>query len=197
MRQARPLLELIRAKESRDDYDIVWGGIGAQHRPPRPLTEMTVGEVLAWQDSIDPLYNSEAAGAYQILEDTLRGLVGQGVVFPGSPFDVFTQDKLGVWLLRRRGLDAFLAGEITPEKFANSIAKEWASFPVVTRVYNGKRMVNPGQSYYAGDGLNKAGTTPQTVLSVLRYMRETQTPPRWSFVDWIVGKLRKLFGLQS
>ena len=177
MRQIQPLLELIRSKESRNDYNaIVW--LVAKHRyPPRPVSTMTVGEVLDWQDSIDRFQNSEAVGAYQIMEDTLRGMVQRGVVKRSDFFDYKTQDRLAEYLLNGRGLRAFMAGEITAEKFANSIAREWASFPVVTEQWNGRRTVKPGQSYYAGDGINKAGVSPKTVLSVLDIIRQPAPPP--------------------
>ncbi len=183
-----PLRKLIRAKESRGDYNVVWGGIGAQHKPPRRLTTMTVQQVLDWQDSIDPLYNSEAAGAYQVMEDTLRGLVDSKQVSRKAVFNRTTQDKIADLLLKRRGLDSFLAGKISREKFANNLAKEWASFPVVSRVFNGKRMVNPGQSFYAGDGLNKALTTPSAVLAALDKLKAVR-PSLWATILNIIMRI--------
>jgi hypothetical protein len=144
------LLDFIAKYESRGDYNIVWGGIAQKHRPG-PLVKMTVGQVLNWQDSIDPLYMSEAAGRYQIMEDTLRELVSQGYADKLDLYDEGTQDRLAIALLKRRGLDSYLAGRITAEKFANFIAREWASMPVVSGP-------NKGRSYYAGDGLNKSHT---------------------------------------
>ena len=46
-------------------YNVVWGGINKADHPPRPLVEMTIGQVLAWQDSIDPRYRSEAVKNFQ------------------------------------------------------------------------------------------------------------------------------------
>jgi hypothetical protein len=144
------LLNFIAKYESRGDYNVVWGGIAQKHRPG-PLVKMTVGQVLNWQDSIDPLYMSEAAGRYQIMEDTLRELVSQGYADKSDLYDQGTQDRLAIALLKRRGLDSYLAGRITAEKFANFITREWASMPVVSGP-------NKGRSYYAGDGLNKSHT---------------------------------------
>lgn len=155
-----PLLALIRRAESRGDYNIVWGRIAPRDRPPAPLVTMTIAEVLAWQDRIDPFYQSEAAGAYQIMEDTLRGLYRETGLSATDRFDEDNQDRLAVQLLRRRGLDHFLAGDIGATKFANAIAREWASFPVV----GGPR---DGRSYYAGDGLNKALVKPAEVLAAV------------------------------
>ena len=43
------------------------------------------------------------------------------------------------------------------------LAKEWASFPVPSRMRGAHRTVERGQSYYAGDGLNKALIGPDVV----------------------------------
>lgn len=160
MPNTKPLLDFIAKYESRGLYNIVWGGIKKIHHPPRSLTTMTVGEVLDWQDSIDSLYMSEAAGRYQIMEDTLRELVSQGHVKKSDKFDEGTQDRLATALLKRRGLDSYLSGKITAEKFANFIAREWASMPLVDGP-------NVGKSYYAGDGLNKSHTPVPAFLAAV------------------------------
>jgi len=161
-----PLLGLIRRYESGNDYNIVWSGISKHDRPKKPLSTMTVREVLAWQDSIDHRYMSEAAGAYQIMEDTLRTLR----ISMDAVFDKKTQDSLAVQLLRRRSLDQFIAGKITAEMFGNKIAKEWASFPVMTGP-------KKGRSYYAGDGLNKAHVKPEQVLRAINEIKREQPKP--------------------
>ena len=167
----KPLLDFIARYESAGDYDIVWGGIKAAHRPPKPLTTMTIGEVLAWQDSIDRHYMSEAAGRYQILEDTLRGIYASAGLSLSDKVSRRNQDRLAEEVLRRRVLDDYLAGRIDAEKFCNSLAKEWASLPVVT----GK---NKGRSYYAGDGLNKAHAPVDGFLrAVLECRAPSDAPP--------------------
>lgn len=170
MRQIKPLLDFIAWPESRGDYNIVWGGIKSKDKPPTPITEMTIRELLAWQDSIDPFYMSEAAGCYQIMEDTLRGMYRSAGVSLDDLFDAGTQDKLAVHLLKRRGLDDFLAGKLTTAKFANSLAKEWASLPVV----NGPKK---GQSHYGGDGLNKAHVDVEAFLNAVQSIRAPKAPP--------------------
>lgn len=172
VQKAAPILALIRANESEgavraqgveSAYDVVWSGIKPADRP-RKLSEMTVAKVLWWQDLIDARYMSEAAGAYQVMEDTLRTLK----VDPGALFDRATQDALAVQLLDRRGWARCEAGQISPEDFADQLAREWASFPVVRDQKGAKRQIRVGQSYYAGDGLNKSHTTPATVLAAIR-----------------------------
>lgn len=161
IKQVKPLLDFIAEHESRGNYDAVWGNIRTRDRPPKPLTQMTVAEVLAWQDSIDHRYMSEAAGRYQILEDTLRGLYRSAGVRTSEPFDDLTQDRLALHLLKRRGLDDFVEGRMRLTTFANALAKEWASLPVVTGPKKGK-------SYYAGDGLNEAHAKVDPFLLAIR-----------------------------
>ncbi len=172
-----PLLAFIRDHESNDNYDIVWAGIRPEHRPPKRLTTMTIREVLAWQESIDALYRSEAAGAYQILEDTLRGLYRAAGLTADSLFDRANQDKLAIALLKRRGLDNFVQGFTSVNNFCNELAKEWASLPVVTNVNRkqGARewVVPAGASYYAGDGLNAARTNIAPFLAAVKAIRAT------------------------
>lgn len=157
----KALLDFIAQPESRGDYNIVWGGIRKKDLPPRPLVTMTIGEVLAWQDSIDARYPSEAAGRYQIMEDTLRGLYAEAGLKLTDLFDERRQDRLAMQLLRRRGLDRYLAGQISAEKFANALAREWASLPVVTGP-------NTGRSHYAGDGLNKSHVSVAAFMDAVR-----------------------------
>lgn len=165
LEKAAPILALIRRHESEgaaraqgvdSAYDVVWSRIKPLDRPKK-LSAMTVGKVLWWQDLIDPLYMSEAAGAYQIMEDTLRTLT----VSRSAIFDAATQDALALQLLDRRGWADCEAGTITPEEFGDGLAREWASLPVIQ---GPKR----GRSYYAGDGLNAASATPEEVMRAVR-----------------------------
>jgi len=157
------LLDLIAEYESRGDYNIVWGGIRKADYPPKPLVEMTIQEVLDWQDSIDRKYMSEAAGRYQIMEDTLRGLLH--VVDPDELYNEENQDKLAIHLMKRRGLDKYLSGDMDLGSFGNNLAREWASLPVL----KGRKR---GYSYYAGDGLNKSHVKPEEVEAVLKAILE-------------------------
>ena len=164
----KPLLDFIAEHESEgaarklkiSAYDVVWGGIAKADRPPK-LSAMTVGQVLDWQDSIDARYKSEAAGRYQIMEDTLRGLYRSAGMTRESLFDAAGQDRLATELLRRRGLDMFLDGRLSAEAFANNLAMEWASLPVVSGP-------KKGRSYYDGDGLNKAGVDVAPFMAAVR-----------------------------
>lgn len=160
------LLDLIGGVEAPKGYDQVYGGIRSSDQPPKPLTSMTVREVLAWQDSIDSRYMSEAAGRYQIMEDTLRDQVKKGNVSLDQRFDSGTQDALAVSLMNQRGLASYQAGLIGAEDFAQELSKEWASLPAITQDRNGRSA--KGQSYYAGDGLNKSHVSQKTIMDHVR-----------------------------
>jgi muramidase (phage lysozyme) len=156
---AKPLLDFIAKPESGGDYNIVWGGIAKKDRPKRPLVTMTIAQVLDWQESIDDRYPSEAAGRYQIMEDTLRPLPPAAGLLPSDLFNEANQDKLATVLLQRRGLDRYLAGNIGAHEFANNLAMEWASLPVVTGP-------KKGRSYYASS-LNKSHVTVEAFLAAV------------------------------
>ena len=76
----------------------------------KPISEMTVGEVMqrqAWNDRYGGAPNKNgifAAGRYQIIPNTLKGIVRAGVIKPEDKFDAATQDKAGVYLLRTGGI---------------------------------------------------------------------------------------------
>lgn len=144
----------VRSQGAASAYDVVFGGIRIADRPPRPLRTMTVGEVLAWQDSIDARYQSEAAGAYQIMEDTLRDLVRRGVVSTEARFGEATQDACAIALMQP-WLERYMRGDLAPEDFANRLAMIWAGLPVVYPMTRSDGVTRePGQSYYGGIGAN-------------------------------------------
>ncbi len=175
------LLDFIGKYESGNDPNAVWGGIRKSDYPSSNITEITVGQVLAWQDSIDRKYKSEASGEWQFMEDTLRGLYRQAGVSLKDKFNRKTQIKLATALLRRRGIDDYLSGRISAEKFALSLAKEWASLPVPYDVKRGDRTIKKGQSYYSGDGLNAAHAPFDEFLDVIKSVRAKPAPePRES-----------------
>ena len=192
--RAAPILDLIGANESdaaaaaqgvRDGYGVVWSGIRKEDRP-RDLTALTVSRVLWWQDAIDSRYMSEAAGRFQIMEDTLRGLRYD----PNALFDKATQDALGLQLLDRRGWDRCEAGTLSPEDFADQLAREWASLPVVRDQKGASRTLKRGQSYYAGDGLNKAHASPEDVLAAIHAALGSTPEPQGqesAIVAWLMA----------
>lgn len=129
---------------------------------PQKLTTMTIDQVQKLQDRMVSS-GSTACGRYQFLRKTLAALVKKMRIPLDARFDAALQDRLAMRLLENRGLSRFRAGRLSREGFANNLAKEWASLPVVTAI-NGKKI---GQSYYAGDGLNHALMTPAALLKLV------------------------------
>jgi hypothetical protein len=98
----------------------------------KKLTEMTVGEVQ--QRGKLPMRHEDrifAAGRYQIIPETLDGLVKQGIVSLSDKFDEATQDKLGTALIQQSGaLEMAEQGNLIEAQ--NRLSKIWAAIPDAT-----------------------------------------------------------------
>lgn len=158
------LMSTIRKHEGgRFGYDS-WFGRGTRRgpvSPPKPPTEMTVDEVLLWQNTHNPAGpETTAVGAYQIVDQpnarTLSGLVRVMGLTGDELFTAELQDRMAIQLMKGRGLDKFLNGSFDKDSFANQIAREWASLPVLREDRRRGRKIAVGRSYYSGDGINKA-----------------------------------------
>ena len=165
---ARRLLDFIGGKEAPRGYDTVFGNRMAQM--PKPLTTMTVDEVITQGKWRTDTFGSSAAGRYQFMRNTLTSLkqterlTGREVMTPAL------QDRLGYALLLRRGYAKFMAGQLSVAGFGLGLAQEWASFPVLAATKGAHRQVQRGQTYYLGDGLNKVLATAGEVEAVLNQM---------------------------
>ncbi|MGV8954791.1 MAG: hypothetical protein ACOH2M_27080 [Cypionkella sp.] len=170
---AASLLAFIaRTETSRDfpdAYEVIYGH--NQAKLPKRLTSMTLAEVQAAQGAWSKAYGSSATGAYQFMRTTLGGLMTELKLRPGQILDGNLQDRLAYHLLKRRGYDAWTADKISDTEFAKRLAMEWASFPVLTDTKGAHRNLTADQSYYAGDGVNKALVAPQTVRNELNKAR--------------------------
>lgn len=163
--QAQRLLDFIASYEAPRGYDTVYGNRMAQM--PKPITAMTVDEVIAqgkWRTST---FGSSACGRYQFMKKTLADLKVSQRLTGSELMTPDLQNRLGHALLLGRGYAKFMAGTLSLIAFGNQIAMEWASFPVLSAI-NGKRR---GQSYYAGDGKNRVLVGPEPVERVLASMR--------------------------
>jgi muramidase (phage lysozyme) len=168
----KALLDAIGKHEAPKGYGQIYSG--AKGVPSgADVSKMKLKEVQALQRlMIANGSRSTASGRYQFIKNTLNttiiemGLTGEEVWGPEL------QDQMAVHLIKKRGLNKYLDGQITREDFANNLAKEWASLPVVTNLFNGKREVEVGQSYYAGDGLNKAFHKPETILALIDALKK-------------------------
>jgi hypothetical protein len=184
--KAAPLLALLRKHESEsaakaqgvpDGYSVVYSGIPKANRPKALLTTYTIGEIVEWQRFVvSKGAASSAAGAYQIIRKTLEGLPFK----KAERFDEACQDEAAMMLLDRRGWDDCEAGRMSAVDFADMLSREWASLPVQRDQRGSERQVKRGQSYYAGDGLNKAHATPEEVLKAVN---AALVPPETVIVD--------------
>jgi len=162
---AAMLLDFIASKEAPRGYDTVYGN--RMDRMPKPLTSMTMKEVLDHGKWRTKTFGSSACGRYQFMDATLRDLATELNLKAEDRFTPDYQDRLGFHLLRRRGYDKWIKGTLSDAEFMLNLAKEWASFPVPYTVKGGSRTVSRGQSYYAGDGLNKALVSADDVEQAL------------------------------
>ena len=100
---------------------------------PRPITEMTLEELLAeqkrWVRNLKA--PSGAAGRYQIIRPTLLSLIAELGVPLSARFTPDLQDRFGFALLKRRGWTQFAANGLPLRQFGDRLAREWASWPVL------------------------------------------------------------------
>lgn len=143
--------QFLGAKESGNSYTKLVGG-----REDTSIMEKTVNQL-----------NNEfggqfAMGRYQIQMRTAREVLENNGQDPGSfVFNKEGQDQIYQMLLVRRGLNEYLSGEISDEKFARNLSKEWAALPADAG----------GRSYYAGVGTNKAHLSWDDTLKHVRAMK--------------------------
>lgn len=129
------------------------------------VSSMTLKEVLALQSlMVKNGSASSAAGAYQFIKKTLQATISAlGISIQDQAKLIWTrelQDQMAMRLLKLRGIVNFCDGHITRETFANNLAAEWASLPMVTGIKKGK-------SKYAGDGLNKSHHAVNDILALV------------------------------
>jgi len=172
------LLNFIGDIEAPGGYGVVYAN--KQNTLAKPLTSMTVDEVLEAQRLKGSSWGSSAAGRYQFMRNTLSGLKTELGLRGTQIFDGNLQDRLAYHLLKRRGYEAFIVGQSTKTAFGKTLAMEWASLPVLANTTGAHRSITRGQSYYAGDGLNKSLVKPEAVEAILDKAlaaRETAPPP--------------------
>lgn len=168
-----------------DCYETIFGD--RQNRLSKPITKMTLGELIDaqrnWSNNAWVKQNwgydkaSSASGAAQFMRATLQDLSREMNLSGSQVFDADFQDRLAYHLLKRRGYEEFMAGQISRTEFGKRLAQEWASFPVLAATRGGSRAVSRGQSFYAGDGLNKSLVKPETVEAVLDRVKIAGSTP--------------------
>jgi len=159
------LLTAVRAHEAPNGYGQVYSG----SRLSGDVSKMTLDGVLNFQTQmLAKGSKSTACGGYQFLRKTLKSTIQEMGLKGTEKWTPELQDRMAVYLMQKRGLGEYLDGKLSAEDFANNLAKEWASLPVVTAIRGQLRTLKPGQSYYAGDGLNKAFHKPETILALVK-----------------------------
>jgi muramidase (phage lysozyme) len=169
------LKALIRRTETGKDDPVVqyMTIIGHNQRHlDKPVTVMTVDEIIAASDSWRKRFGttSGAAGAYQIIKPTLVQLKKDLGLTGIEKFTPALQDRMADKLLQKRGVDQFLAGALSFNAFGNNLAREWASFPLLSPTKRGEKALKRGQSYYDKFAGNSALIKPSVVEAVLAEM---------------------------
>nr|WP_278521056.1 hypothetical protein [Brucella anthropi] len=159
------LLDFIGGIEAPRGYDVIYGN--NQDKLSKPITQMTIGELVDAQASFTKRFKSSASGRYQFMRATLQGLARELGLRGTQLFDANLQDRLAFHLLKRRGYEDYMSGKISRAEFGKRLAQEWASLPVLAATKGAHRDLKRGQSYYAGDPLNKSLVSPEKVEAVL------------------------------
>ena len=137
------------------DYGAYTGG-------PVDLVKMTLAQVDALQGRMlahpKNKWNSSAAGAYQIVRKTRRGIEAKLKLDKSSLYDEDMQDRMACYLLGVRGIDKYLSGRLSEDTLLTNLSAEWASFPKPN-----------GKGTYAGQGV---GGKVSEVRAVLKEVKE-------------------------
>jgi len=166
--QEKSLLSLIAKGESSagvDPYTSLWPGTSEPS-----LVQMTCAEVQRFQQQrLDQGHRSTACGRYQFIKKTLTEAIRVSGIDPlTTRYTPDIQDYLILSILKTyRKLDEWVAGTYTTPRFMIKLSQEFASIPVPYQMQGQSRIVNKGQSYYAGDGLNKAHHDPDSLFTQL------------------------------
>lgn len=160
---AATLLSFVRGAETSRGYDDYYRG--SVLVPSKKVSEMTVGEVRAWQkESVRRGSKSSAVGGYQFISSTFDNTVKALGIPDTTVFSPEVQDAMGLQLLKGRGYDQWAGGGMSDDQFIDNLAQEWAAIP---RATGPKR----GASHYAGDGLNGATRGLPSVYDALTQSR--------------------------
>lgn len=170
------LLDTIRKHEAPKGYGQIYGGAKGVPKDT-DVSKLTLAGVLSLQQRMLAAGSaSSACGGYQFIRKTLIATIAQMGLKGTELWDADLQDLMAIHLMENRGLSKYMAGQISLETFCNNLAREWASLPVVTRIKGQKRIVEPGETYYAGDGLNRAHHNPAAIMGLVDALKSTEKP---------------------
>lgn len=152
----RPTLLLIGRIEAPEGYDSI--SKSSSLTTPKPLTQMTLQEVLDFQRLMRRKgASSTAIGRYQFIRGTLAGMIELHDLDRNALFDRTMQDNLARLIMEDCG---FYDEDVSDTRVGNCLARTWAALPVLS----GKKR---GKSYYHGQGGNRARVSANTVLATL------------------------------
>lgn len=140
------------------------------------LSTLTINEILERNKlSIKDPRRINAVGRYQIINSTLRDLKEKMGLSGNERFTPEMQDKLFAQLVPSSAKGYIDGKHSNKTQAMTDISKVWASVGVPVAMQGQKRWVDAGESYYAGDGGNKANTKSiQLVSSALDYNRNNR-----------------------
>ena len=158
-----------------DSYNTGTAGSQAGYTPPKPISQMTVGEIMDAQAS-GSLF---AVGKYQIIPDTMKGFVKHAGISRDDIFNEATQDKFKEYVvnIKRPDVGKFLTGAegSSLEKAQMALAAEFASVGVPRDMKKGEygggypvRDIKKGESLYSGVGGNAASISPEVIAEALQ-----------------------------
>lgn len=167
------LLDFIGGIEAPGGYRTAYGG----SQMPEGLT---LEQTIDWARKHGQKTGSSAVGRYQFLSGNLEKLANETGTHLSTPFTPAIQDQFAVQLLKRRGLDDYYSGKLSPDAFAKNLAMEWAAIPYGPE----------NRSYYESVMGNKAGATWKETLANLPDVRMAGgTPSQMAAGDPATGRM--------
>lgn len=166
-----------------DSYNTGTAGSQAGYTPPKPISQMTVGEIMDAQRG-----NLHAVGKYQIIPSTMKDFVQSMGISRDDVFNEETQDKFKEYTVnyKRPSVGKFLTGAAgsSLEKAQLALAAEFASVGVPYDMkkgeYNGQYPImdiKKGESLYKGIGNNVASISPEDIAEALRKEKKINLKP--------------------
>jgi len=145
----------------------------------KDLSDYTIKEIMSFQNN--PRNSNGqlwATGRYQIIPNTLKGLVAKTGINTNKKYNKTNQDILGMALLQERSsIWKYLTGEIPDNKknlesASLSMSQIWSSIGVPYGMKARYGWIDKNQSYYSGGG-DKAHVSTEAVQSALKKLRKT------------------------
>lgn len=116
-------------------YDVPYG-YGQYGMPEKPLSQMTIAEVKEFQKkqigatrgTIPGTHmGTGAVGKYQVTQGTLADQQKKLGFKDDDLYNAELQEKIATSLMQKRGLDQYMAGNMSQQQIEKNLSKEWAS----------------------------------------------------------------------